>query len=188
MVIFKTGSIFLCHIPCDPIPSQTSVHRLTNTRNITTCYCSTQVSNATSIFPLHVNFQGESLNSKMDATQGWVMLGLCLDHEMTKLNYSQRLRKLYLRGDKFSIFNIRCWLQNNQASQNFCLTHAIYFTFRLNSYIEQYFVPSCWKTFWQYLFYKIATKSRKMNFSSGASQPNCNFFQNSSSKLKPDAG
>ena len=108
MVIFKTGSIFLYCIPCDPIPSQTSVHQLTNTCNVTTCYCSTQVSNATSIFPLQVNFQGRSLNSKMDVTQGWVMLGLCLDHEMTKLNYSQRLRKLYPRGDKVSIFNIRC--------------------------------------------------------------------------------
>ena len=92
MVIFKTRSIFLCCIPCNPIPSQTSVHRHANTRNVTTCHCSIQVSNATSIFPLHINFQGESLNSKMDATQGWVVLGLCLDHEMTKLNYSQRLR------------------------------------------------------------------------------------------------
>ena len=43
MVIFKTGSIFLYCIPCNPIPSQTSVRRLANTRNVTTCYCSTQV-------------------------------------------------------------------------------------------------------------------------------------------------
>ena len=70
MVIFKTRSIFLCCIPCDPIPSQTSVHRHAHTHNVTTCHCSIQVSNATSIFPLHINFQGESLNSKMDATQG----------------------------------------------------------------------------------------------------------------------
>ena len=39
MVMFKTGAIFLCCIRYYPIPPQTSVQRLTHTRNVTT-WCS----------------------------------------------------------------------------------------------------------------------------------------------------
>ena len=178
MVIFKTGSLFLCCIPCDPIPSQTSVHRLANTRNVTTCYCSTQVSNATSFFPLDVNVQGESLNSKMDVTQGWVVLGLFfgswndrtqLQSEVKKINIiPQRRQSFYFQhpvliAKQSSITKFLSYTCNLLQIQAKFVYRAVFCAFPLENFLT--------------VFYKIESKSTKMNFSSGASHPNCNFFQ-----------
>ena len=164
MVIFKTGSIFLYCIPCNPMPSQTSVHRLANTLNVTTCYCSTQVSNATSIFPLHISFQGESLNSKMDMTQGWLTQ---LQSEVKKIIPRRRQISYFqhpvLTAKQSSITKFLSYTCNLLHIQAKFVYRAVFCAFPLENFLT--------------VFYKIKTKSTQMNFSSGASQPNYNFFQ-----------